>query len=47
MRRALHARRPVVKTADDRSNFDDYGSLGPMKHDFELSMNEQAMFAGF
>ena len=36
-----------MKTADDRSNFDDYGALGPMKHEFELSMNEQAMFAGF
>ena len=42
-----HACRPVVKAADDRSNFDDYGNLGPMRHEFELSMNEQAMFAGF
>ena len=40
-------RRPVVKSADDCSNFDDYSTLGPLKHDFELSMNEQAMFAGF
>ena len=39
--------RPVVKRADDCSNFDDYSSLAPMKHDFELSNNEQAMFAGF
>ncbi|CAL8467133.1 g6669 [Coccomyxa elongata] len=39
--------RPVVKAADDRSNFDDYSSLGALKHDFELSMNEQAMFVGF
>jgi hypothetical protein len=39
--------RPVVNCADDRSNFDDYSSLGPMKHDFELSNNEQAMFTGF
>jgi hypothetical protein len=47
--RLMHgmACRPVVKAADDRSNFDDYSSLGPLKHDFELSMNEQAMFVGF
>lgn len=36
-----------MKGADDRSNFDDYSSLGPLKHDVELSMNEQAMFVGF
>ena len=39
--------RPVIKRADDCSNFDDYSSLGPMKHDFELSSNEQATFSGF
>lgn len=44
---ASAACRPVVKRADDCSNFDDYSTLAPMKHDFELSNNEQAMFAGF
>ena len=43
----LPERRPVIKRADDCSNFDDYSSLGPMKHDFELSSNEQALFSGF
>jgi hypothetical protein len=37
----------VISAPDDRSNFDDYSSLGPMKHQFELSANEQAMFAAF
>ncbi len=38
---------PQVKIVVSRSNFDDYSSLGPLKHEFELSMNEQAMFVGF
>ena len=45
--KASAACRPVVKRADDCSNFDDYSTLAPMKHDIELSNNEQAMFAGF
>ena len=38
-------RRPVVKGADDTSNFEEY-DLGPMKHLFKLSEDEQAMFEG-
>lgn len=41
----LCARRPVVKAVDDTSNFEEY-NLGPMKHLFQLSEAEQAMFEG-
>ena len=37
--------RPVVKSVDDTSNFEEYKS-GPMAHMFELSVVEQAMFEG-
>lgn len=38
-------RRPLVKGPDDTSNFEDY-DLAPMKHLFQLSAAEQAMFEG-
>lgn len=37
--------RPVVKAADDTSNFEEY-NLGAMQHFFKLSEAEQAMFEG-
>ena len=37
--------RPVVKSVDDTSNFDEY-KFRPMAHMFELSAAEQAMFEG-
>jgi hypothetical protein len=37
--------RPVVKSTDDTSNFEEY-KLGPMTHLFKLSEAEQAMFEG-
>ena len=37
----------MTKGADDSSNFDDYSTLPPMQHDFELSQNEQLLFQGF
>jgi hypothetical protein len=37
--------RPVVKSADDTSNFEEY-KLGPTAHMFELSAAEQVMFEG-
>ena len=44
---AYNACRPTVKGADDHSNFDDYSTLPPLKHEFELSQSEQLMFSGF
>lgn len=41
------ARRPVVRGADDTSNFEDYSELGDMEHEFNLSQAEQAHFTGF
>ena len=38
--------RPVVNGMADHSNFDDYSALAPLVHEFELSENEQLMFAG-
>ena len=43
----IRACRPVVKAADDASNFDDYSSLKPMKEIRELSAAEQLQFADF
>ncbi len=39
--------RPVVRGADDTSNFDDYSHVEPLKTGCELSPAEQALFAGF
>ncbi|KAL3154500.1 hypothetical protein ABBQ32_013962 [Trebouxia sp. C0010 RCD-2024] len=39
--------KPVVKAADDASNFDDYTSLPPMRHDKMLSAVEKQLFADF
>ena len=39
--------RPVVKAADDASNFDDYSALKPMQEMHELSASEQLRFADF
>lgn len=36
-----------MRSLDDNSNFDDYSALPPLKHEFELSANEQLMFVGF
>lgn len=35
-----------MKGPDDTSNFDDYQDLAPMKHLFQLSAAEQALFEG-
>ena len=43
----LNACRPVVATADDANNFDDYSALGAMRHDVLLSRTEQQQFSGF
>ena len=40
-------RRPLVKGADDSTNFEDYSELEPVKHAFALSSSEQALFSGF
>lgn len=42
-----NACRPVVATADDANNFDDYSALGAMHHDTLLSRAEQQQFTGF
>lgn len=39
--------RPVVKGVDDASNFDDYTSLPPMRHEKTLSAAEKQLFADF
>eukprot|EP00891_Asterochloris_glomerata_P004137 jgi/Astpho2/4137/fgenesh1_pm.00063_%23_46_t len=39
--------KPVVATADDANNFDDYSALGAMHHDTLLSRAEQQQFTGF
>ncbi|KAK9823340.1 hypothetical protein WJX72_002039 [[Myrmecia] bisecta] len=39
--------KPVMKSLEDTSNFDDYSILPPMQHEFALSKNEQAMFSEF
>ncbi|KAI3436823.1 hypothetical protein D9Q98_006233 [Chlorella vulgaris] len=39
--------RPAVCAPDDTSNFEDYSDLEPMTHASELSVVEQASFAGF
>lgn len=39
--------KPVVKSDDDTSNFDDYSDAGPMEHEFELTEDDQALFADF
>lgn len=39
--------RPVVKAADDASNFDDYSALKPMQEMHELSASDQLQFADF
>ena len=39
--------RPVVKGADDASNFDDYTLLPPMQHAKALSAAEKQLFADF
>jgi len=36
-----------VKALDDASNFDDYTSLPPMRHDKALSAAEKQLFADF
>ena len=41
-----HFCRPVVRGVADHSNFDDYSSLAPLTHEFQLSANEQFLFAG-
>ena len=37
----------MVKAVDDASNFDDYTSLAPMRHDKTLSAAEKQLFADF
>ena len=39
--------KPVVKSDDDTSNFDDYSDVGPMEHEFELTKEDQELFADF
>jgi len=39
--------RPVVKSDDDTSNFDDYSDTGALEHEFELSQDDQELFASF
>ncbi|KAG0587224.1 hypothetical protein KC19_2G149700 [Ceratodon purpureus] len=36
--------RPKVSSKDDTSCFDDYSKLGPMKHEFVLSADDQLLF---
>jgi hypothetical protein len=37
--------RRYIKGDDDTSNFDDYSATADLKHDFELTSDEQDMFA--
>ncbi|DBB07731.1 TPA: hypothetical protein ACH3X3_009153 [Trebouxia sp. C0006] len=46
-RRASAPIKPLVKALDDASNFDDYVSLPPMRHDKALSAAEKQLFADF
>ncbi len=39
--------KPKVKSAEDTSNFEDYGSLTDISHDFVLSRTEQLLFEDF
>ncbi|CAK9861760.1 unnamed protein product [Sphagnum jensenii] len=39
--------RPKVLSKEDSSCFDDYSSLGPMKHDFVLTAEDQLIFKDF
>jgi len=39
--------KPTVTFAEDTSNFEDYGDLGPLKSDIVLTDEEQAGFSGF
>ena len=39
--------RPVVTGVDDASNFDDYTSLPPMRHEKTLSAAEKQLFVDF
>jgi hypothetical protein len=36
--------RPKVLSKEDSSCFDDYSTLGPMKHDFVLTAEDQLIF---
>lgn len=38
--------RPVVRSAADTSNFDDYSHMDPLKKTCDLSPAEQALFHG-
>jgi protein kinase A len=38
---------PKLRSEGDSSNFDDYSKLGPFKHEFKLSADQQAQFSGF
>jgi len=39
--------KPAVKSDDDTSNFDDYSDAGPLEHEFELTSEDQELFADF